>query len=273
MQSSGGLSQERYPGGYVRHLSYTILLTVSLIHLLQSSEAPWRLIPFKPDWKKAEDSTPRDIDYYESSRALGELFRNVRLLDAPGPAEYTKTNGRVAPLSDSISRALRPYISRNLGQGSLRNSDQHVSEMEPLFRRYVDELRYICLTHALSDSPDDRLSEEEVVIGAILANCSQHRYRQDRMYRMRLNSRVLADDIARKLYMRVNEPVIGALRYGLGQAWLAWDFGTRNRGVFGASSFSLIALKVIMNILEDMGEITLKGGGGGTAPSEDSLPD
>lgn len=190
-------------------------------------------------------------------------------MDAPKPVDHAKANGRAAPLSDSISCALRSYISRHLGQASLRNSEESVSEMEPLFRRYVDELRYISLTHALSDSPDDRLSEEEIVIGAILAVCSQNRYRADRMYRMRLNSRVLVDDIRRKLYVRQLEPSLGAFRYGLRQAWLAWDFGMRNRGVFGANSFALIALRVILDILIDTGEITLKGGGGGTAVDDD----
>lgn len=223
-------------------------------------------MPVKPDWKKAEQNAPRETDYYESSRALGELFRNVTLLDPPPPIPYN-ANANVAPLSDSISVALESHITRHLGEGSFHNSEDHVSEMEPLFRHYVDELKYICLTHALSDSSESRLSEEEVVIGSILASCSQHRYRADRMYRMRLNSAVLVNDIRQKLYMKVDDPAPGQLRYGLGQAWLAWDFAMRNRGLFGANSFALITLGIIGDTLEGLGDISVRGDG--VAPVED----
>ncbi|KAJ3536923.1 hypothetical protein NM688_g6770 [Phlebia brevispora] len=222
-------------------------------------EAPNRFIHYKPDWKKAEDNTPRETDYYESSRALGHLFRGVSLLNAPQPADYEKASGRLRPLSDSISKALKPFIVDHLGEGALHNSEEHIKEMEPVFRSYLDELRYMCLTHSLSDSPDSRLSEEEVVIGSILANCSQHRYRQDRMYRMRLHSSVVVNDTRRKLWVRTEASTVGGMRYGLGQAWLAWDFGMRNRAVFGANSFALIALGVILDILDFNGDINLKG--------------
>lgn len=224
---------------------------------------PRALIPFKPDWKQSEINDPRKADYYESSRALGDLFRNVHLLDTPVPATHNQ-NGHAqhpVPLSDSISDALRPYIVRNLGDRALHHSVEDIKDMEHLFRRYLDDLKYICLTHSLSDLPDSRLAEEEVVIGTILANCTQHRYRTERMYRMRLHSSVLANDIRWQLYKRTENPPDGQIRYGLSQAWLAWDFGTRNKHVFGANSFALIALAAVAESLEDLGEVTLAGKG------------
>ncbi len=226
-------------------------------------DSPRWLIPYKPDWKKSEETSPRSTDYYESARALGELFRNVRLLEKDQMPSYDTNgnNSRPRPLSDNISQALKSYITDVLGQSGFYNKDADVAAMAPLFRGYVEELKYICLTHSLYDSPDSRLVEEEVVIGTILANCSQNRHRTDRMYRLRLNASVLVWDIRRRIYERTETPTAGELRYGLTQAWLAWDFGKRNKGIFGANSFTFIALAVIADILDTMGAVDVKRAG------------
>lgn len=226
-------------------------------------DSPRWLIPYKPDWKKAEDNAPRKTDYYTSDRALGELFRNVQLLDTPKSA--TLPTKRQPPLSDSISQALRPLIEEVLGVGGARNSERGLLGIAPLFGRYAEELRYICVTHSLSDSPESRLVEEEVVVGTITAVCSQHRYRNDRTYRMRLHAKALVDSVRRRLYVPPRDDPMGAdatgaMRYGLQQAWLAWDYGMRNRHMFGANSFAVVALGVIGAVLADLGKITLKPG-------------
>ncbi|TBU35633.1 RdRP-domain-containing protein [Dichomitus squalens] len=228
-------------------------------------DSPRLLIRFKPDWKMAEDNDPRDTDYYLSPRALGELFRSITIPkpkpsaesfpNPNGPQIVSKPAKREPPLSDVISLALKPFIERQLHY--YENSDRNVADMRGLFLRYEQELRYICVTHALSDAPDIRLQEEEVAIGTILANCSQHRWRTDRMHRMRMHAGELAREIKYKLYhpSDVLNPDQGELLYGLSQAWLAWDFGTRNSSVFGARSFSLVALGVVLDTLSKLGGI------------------
>ncbi|KAI0362487.1 RdRP-domain-containing protein [Trametes cingulata] len=228
-------------------------------------DSPRLLIREKPDWKKAEDSDPRDTDYYFSSRALGELFRSIDLnnLRLPTTSAPIPEGGvvlppqREQPLSDVISVALRPFIESQLHY--FYNADTNVAEIKGVFLQYEQEMRYICITHALSDAPDIRLREEEVVVGTILAVCSQHRWRKDRMHRMRLHSSALVDDIKRRLYQPadVRNPEQGELLYGLSQAWLAWDFGMRNRTVFGARSFSLIALGVVLDTLTKLGGLVI----------------
>ena len=165
---------------------------------------------------------------------------------------------RPIPLSDSISQALQKYIERSLG--TFANEDEELASIAPIFRRYADELRYICITHSLSDSPDSRLVEEEVVVGTIMATCSQHRFRNDRTYRMRLHAKMLVDTTRRRLYRGIADADSpeGAMRYGLKQAWLAWDYGMRNRHIFGANSFALIALAVIGTVLSEMNVVLLK---------------
>ena len=145
-----------------------------------------------------------------------------------------------------------------LGANGFMHSDSDVSEIKPLFARYLDELKYISLVHALSDTPESRLVEEEVVIGTILAYCSEARFRKDRMYRMRLHASVLVDNTRKKLWEWKGEPTEGELRFGLVQAWRAWDFGMRNRGIFGANSFAIVALGVICSILQIAGCIDVK---------------
>lgn len=156
-----------------------------------------------------------------------------------------------------ISIALRPFIEGQLFY--FENADRNVAEMTALFQRYEQELRYICVTHALSDAPDIRLQEEEVVVGTILAVCSQQRWRRDRMHRMRLHSSELVRDVRRRLYQPADvlNPEQGELLYGLSQAWLAWDFGQRNRSVFGARSFGLVALGVVLDTLSKLGALVV----------------
>ncbi|KAI0325538.1 RdRP-domain-containing protein [Cubamyces sp. BRFM 1775] len=248
---------------------------------------PRPVIHIKPDWKKVtsrssatqdwlaqrnptqrltlryaqqgEDNDPRPGDYYESSRALGELFRNFTFdmkPIVPPPSSYP--NGTPEPpsgerpLSDSISRTLHGAIAHHLGQ--FANADKDVGALEPLFRYYAEELRYVCATHALSDRTDARLCEEEVVVGTILAKSADARWRKERMYRMRVHAGQLVRHM-KQVRLRAPqgkdgdaEELVGALR----RAWLAWDYGMRNRGVFGASSFSMIALGVVLEMLEKL---------------------
>ena len=218
-------------------------------------------MPFKPDWKQADQKVIHSTEYYESNRALGELFRTVTLKDKLDPlAEDVKARlAREPALSDAISRALVPYVMKHLG--SYINNDNDFTDIHSLFRGYVNELAYTCVSHSISQSPDSRLGEEEVVVGTILADCTQGRYRNELTYRMRLHSEMLVRSIRRKLY-KPHDPLEpfdqGAARYGLSQAWLAWDFGMRNRSSFGANSFAFIALDVILDILERFGDITVR---------------
>ncbi len=120
-----------------------------------------------------------------------------------------------------------------------------------------------------------RLSEEEVALGAILAKCSQRRWKKDRTHRMREHAAQLVH------YVRHQRRALGApldrdkdkakgkgngkdkgkdgagppeeeLRAALERAWAAWDFGMRNRTTFGAQSFALIGLGVVCDMIEKL---------------------
>ena len=155
---------------------------------------------------QTEDNDPRPGDYYESKRALGELFRNIQIdtIDVPQalrPGEPLRSSPYPS-LQDNISTVLRPAVERRLGRAAGVNGDAHADAdaraLEPLFRHYARELSYICVTHAPADRADVRLSEEEVVVGTILAHCAERRWRKSRTYRMREHAAQLVRDVRYK---------------------------------------------------------------------------
>jgi RNA-dependent RNA polymerase len=130
------------------------------------NSCPHLLIPFKPDWHAAEVAAPRDVDYYESTRALGHLYRAIELREPPagtGPGSE-----RLVDLnSDAITACLRQAV-----EACILKEDARVrceSHVEKLFDAYQEELGYICTTHVVTNNPGVCLVEEEIVTGTISA--------------------------------------------------------------------------------------------------------
>ncbi|KAF9481150.1 RdRP-domain-containing protein [Pholiota conissans] len=218
---------------------------------IDSDSLPRTLIRCKPDWHAAEVVSPRETDYYRSDRALGYLFRdpnlNVDVADtiasilAEGPSPPRQ------PLSDPISFSLLSSVQVYLGSSAF--VETHSSDLLRIFHQYVDELRYICATHTLTNA-GERLLEAEVVVGSILANCSQKRWRKDRKERMRVHSRTLVDDIRNKLVGNLSKHSVADVLQSLELAWGAWDLSLRSSKEFGAQSFGIVALKAVFDCLD-----------------------
>jgi len=214
-------------------------------------DTPRFLIPYKPDWKSDEDLNPRQTDYYESTRAIGYLFRAIKLEDnteelAFDPRlatlkEKSKPVPPPPPPVEAISLTLEPIVASYLK--GVQNPGA-CDSIPSLFSRYCLELKYICLTHTLSHDPDARLREEEVVIGTILAKCTQARWRRDRMEQMRINAGQLVQSIAAELKAPVDT------REKLAMGWEAWKYSRANTTEYGHLSFGLIALEGIFKSLE-----------------------
>jgi hypothetical protein len=138
-----------------------------------------------------------------------------------------------------------------------------------IFDHYQDELTYICTTHVVTNQPGARLTEEEIVTGTIVAKASfsefsrirrltrplqstERRWRNERVYRMQINSSALAYETRRQLTQGwKRKEVLGAIE-AMGMAWRAWVFSVRNRMQFAANTFGLIALAVIFDVLNDL---------------------
>ncbi|KAK0228867.1 RNA dependent RNA polymerase-domain-containing protein [Armillaria fumosa] len=227
---------------------------------IDNNKLPRLLIRCKPDWHAAEVVDPRSTDYYESTRALGYMFRSIQWTNPEMLSSDSSTSDEhpVSPFStDTLSMTLRAYIQHQLWP--YIEPDGESRETIALFHRYESELRYICATHTLSNTPGVRLLEAEVVAGTILAKCTQRRWRKDRTWRMRGHASQLVKDI-KQILLPLTGPqlefkeVVPAETYrdALRLAWDTWDYSLRHPGKFGAKSFGLIALGVIFECLEKL---------------------
>ena len=221
-----------------------------------TNDFPRPLIKFKPDWSKGEVTGARDLDYYESDRALGYLFRNISVYDPSEPLEdHFNTPEPTAPLEDAISLTLAPLIQRTLDVAIEIPGGQNI-RAEGLHARFVREMRAVCMSHALLDSPDVHLMEEEVVLGIILAKSVQPRLRKDREYRMRLHADMLVRDIRGQIApAEESEKTNKEFRDGLQNAWVMWGWAQHHRDKAFIESFSFIALGVILDCLKQLGAL------------------
>jgi hypothetical protein len=210
-----------------------------------------------PDWHKAEATgaaqNPADYNYYVSDRALGHLYREIAQCDAKEPLkDFIVTSPRPALLNDAISRALAPLVRRYVVSRSAATMGVN-GQVEKLYARYAREMRYICANHVVCQSQS--LSEEEVVLGTILATCTQPRLRQSRTARMKLYVEMLVED--------VRSHIVGPYRSkgpgpGLRDAWTTWCWAQHHRGeeeFAFIESFALIALGVILDCLKQLGAL------------------
>ncbi len=233
---------------------------------IHTTKLPRRLIPFKPDWDKKEVTGARELEYYESDRALGYMYRSITLRDPDEPIDGFPTTppGLIAPLEDPISRALAPLVQNTLNTTTTTTTTTapglpaaEIPQAEELHASYVCEMRYICVTHTLVDAPDVRLKEEEVVLGTILATTTQPRWRADRANRMRLHSRGLVRDIRAQIVRmaKEDEPTEEELRAGLQIAWGMWCWAQlqRDEDKEFIEGFSLIVLGVVLDCLKRLG--------------------
>jgi RNA-dependent RNA polymerase len=135
------------------------------------NNSPRRLIPYGPDWSSAEVVNIDKAHYYKSVRALGYLFRDFEL-PTKDMLLKPELEDRLPPFDDNVFIRVMEEVRRFIPDCS------SLTKAEPtwlvdLFQYYLDELRYICVTHTLSNTAGTSLLEEEVVIGTILAESSQ----------------------------------------------------------------------------------------------------
>jgi RNA-dependent RNA polymerase len=219
-----------------------------------TNDFPRPLIKFKPDWSKAEVTGTRELDYYESDRALGYLFRNIHLDDLGEPSEgfLDATPEQTPPLRDAISQAIAPLVQHTL-EITAETPEAENTEAKGLYDRFLREMRYVCTTHTLLDLPDVQLTEEEVVLGVILAKSTQPRLRKDRAYRVRLQAETLVRDIrARIAPAEEGQRTEKDYRDCLRKAWAMWGWAQHHRDNEYIESFSLIVLGIVLDCLKQL---------------------
>lgn len=220
----------------------------------------------KPDWNAPETLISDSANFYESQKVIGRLFRSIELgpvlqtthrearrnkVQARGELSLEEImndfhldgiSGKEDPMRDVVEDRVTEFIdTRPLDETAV----EHTSE---LFCRYASELRTICASHSLSYTRSAMLTEEEVMVGTIVAKCSQPRKRKDLMSRLREQTTLLVNEIREELMGDEDCP----LEDGLMRAFVAWELSNIEQNNFGAKSFGWIALGVVFEVIKDI---------------------
>jgi RNA-dependent RNA polymerase len=234
-----------------------------------STPVPVKKIPklkFKarPDWNQPETmNDSKSADYYLSQRAIGRLFREIEL-----PALDIVRN---------VNRAQRKklreedddHLVAEFGRMSLRDGDQvdvavyeritdfvdpgvdpdHRLQAFGLFDRYTAELKTICAAHTISYHRGAMLTEEEAVVGTIVARTSQPRHRRDMISKLRDQTSLQVKGVRNELISEED-----GFETRLSKAWALWRVTQEERELMGARTLGLIALGVIFDTIKEFEE-------------------
>jgi RNA-dependent RNA polymerase len=217
---------------------------------------PQALVKFMPDWHHPEVPSKCHVDYYESSRAIGHLFRNVNMHELPDRIPVVSP-GEARPLEDAISCALAPLVRSALDMtfSSIQTMGTRAGA-EDLHAWYALEMQFIGMAHSMSTSPDACLSEEEVVLGTILGKCSQSCWRTDCANHMRMHTEVLVSNLRAQINTVHSLPSTTEDLYSsLWDAWAMWSWAQHHREEPFIQTYSLVALGLIFELLECFGAL------------------
>ncbi|EEB95185.1 hypothetical protein MPER_05887, partial [Moniliophthora perniciosa FA553] len=104
---------------------------------LDKDRLPNTLIRCKPDWHAAEVVDPRGTDYYMSTRALGEMFRKVRLAE-PTDIASTLSNPSNSSTWTAISGILSDIIVSCFGM--IPQDQVQSDQIAQIFHRYRERV-------------------------------------------------------------------------------------------------------------------------------------
>lgn len=221
----------------------------------------------KPDWNAPETvSTGRDNSrYYPSQKAIGKLYRAIDL-PAVTAAKRTQRKQRThlnegqaataeAVLAEFLEDDIFAYdeplhvalIERIAGFIPLgRHDEGDVAEIWDFYCNYASQLQSICVDHTLSHERGAMLTEEEAVIGTIVAKCSQPRRRKDLMSKLREQATTLVDGVRFDLSGEEGTLPEKSMERG----WIAFRIALLEGDAFGARSFSWIAMGEIFDAIK-----------------------
>ncbi|KAH9946766.1 RNA dependent RNA polymerase-domain-containing protein [Amylocystis lapponica] len=225
--------------------------------------------PAKPDWNAPETLTREAKSFYESSRAIGRLFRAIDLPALEPAAQASRLQRRqMANAADFTGfddildefRAIEPHyndylellIQQRVSQfiDIPDYEDDAIARVWELYQSYVSQLRAICADHTLSRARSAMLTEEEAVVGTIVAKCSQPRKRKDLMSQLREQTTLLVKGIQAE----ISGDDETAVEQSLEQAWIAYRLALIEGDSFGARSFAWVALGEIFDAIKEIEE-------------------
>ena len=125
-----------------------------------------------------------------------------------------------------------------------------IAEVWEMYIRYASELRTICADYTLSFEKNAMLTEEEVVVGTIVAKCSQPRRRKDNMSQIRDQATTLVDGVRWDISGEEGTLPEDSMR----RAWITFRVAQMESDTFGARSLGWIALGEIFEAIKTIEE-------------------
>jgi RNA-dependent RNA polymerase len=142
-------------------------------------------------------------------------------------------------IQEAVDKSVSKFIT--LVEPSLGQID----ETNQLLHNYTAQLQAICSANALSHARNAVLTEEEIVVGTIVAKTSQPRLRKDAMSRVREQSASLVREVREDLEGDDDD----SNEAWLHRAWVAWRVAIADAesDKFGSMSFWWIALGSVLD--------------------------
>jgi RNA-dependent RNA polymerase len=218
----------------------------------------------KPDWHAPETvDLNSSVGFYQSQKAIGRLFRAVDLPDVQVHTRAARLrrqqvrdddseadldqvfaalcmdDGQSDPLESAVERRVAEFISIDPDSNSVRLAIESLG-------RYSVELQGICACNALQRHKNAMLSEEEAVVGTIVAKCSQKRERSDAIAQLREQTSYLI----KYLREEISGDEDSSHDDWLATAWAAWKVSRHFKDRFGAHSFGWVALGEVFDAMK-----------------------
>ena len=244
------------------------LHSIAVDYPKSSTPVPLEKIPkpsskTRPDWSQPETmNDSRSAEYYESTTAVGRLFRAIQL---PAPDIARRVNrAQRRKLRAEAKGEENVRLLAEFGRLSTRDDDEvdvAVSvritkfidgDVDPdyraraltLFDRYTAELKTICAAYTISYSRDAMLTEEEAVVGTIVAKTSQPRFRLHTMTKLTEQTDLQVKGVRNEMISKED-----GFEIKLKKAWALWRVAQEERELMGARALGLIALGVIFDTI------------------------
>ncbi|KAH7107156.1 RdRP-domain-containing protein [Auriculariales sp. MPI-PUGE-AT-0066] len=216
--------------------------------------------PAKPDWKADEVADASAGDFYQSTRALGNLYRRVKAadideLEIPRPTRSTREVELA--ITDELLISVQEWVKEIPDP-----TQEDLTSIEMLYEQYKFELKRMTTLHALHETKP--LTEMEVMMGTITQKSSQQKLRKQLQARMHIHTSQLVGSVLNALLP--NEENVENLNDALLRVWYTWCWVTERpyeredypahvgeadkRKEFGARSFGMIVLAAIFKIMD-----------------------
>ena len=226
----------------------------------------------KPDWNAPETvNLEISTDFYQSNKAIGRLFRAINL--PPVHPRTTAARRRRQHLHDDTSEAdsdldelFAEFCMVDQQEDPLELAVKHrVAEFIPVepnsrfvklamesLNRYSIELQGICSCNTLQRQKAAILSEEEAVIGTIVAKCSRRGRRKEAIGQLREQTGHLVKYVRDELSLSGDDD--SSEYEWLESAWAAWEVSRYLKDRFGAHSYGWIALSEVFDAIKAIEE-------------------